>query len=659
MANNQNVTQQGQAKLTEIAAKLKATFPGFTAPGYEAELKRFRTRYGEAESIRIGGMDYIVINGVYRIDDGADGRGDSGTGHIGSNASPLFYNSINNPFAIIDSQTSSTLIDEVYSRVTYMQRDCINNTRTPTEADVQNLFRPLVGDGDTISAVQIPKDDDEDSISKRANIFQCQLIKDTGVSATPDVYSFMLKNGEIKEVSDNAIKKIQGAGHVSMLDNSNMEELHSHESAIQEAVFEKYLNSDVDIQSITVKSIFEIKMRFCNIYLLLQSNFGKTRLDSIFNSTYLLSEANEFDALNANIHVCNCCGHDLVDSRDERLIHKLHTNMDAYDERATLEAFELSGKKNAKADPLDHPVYAVGCEDCLEECPCCHTWHFDYKKLVGSKAYDRVKLMPGRQFIKGIRSFDFNYCACREGIEWVYDERSGGDREHDVIPIDEMVFINSANEKMADYEEYRAYYEREKEKAGPKDAIAERALARQTLNKFKNYLASKYEMSISGIAITAEEKCHECSMCGGEYYGMLADDRCAVCSEIFDENRRMVTRVDGVVFMLHGRKKHRVISKYIVTRFGNLKRISAKLVEETIAPAEEATPPPAEELVSAASIRNDAPKATEEALSAKGAFGKDGSDRLQHEDASDMNVSKESEFYNEAEEKNETDELTE
>ena len=68
------------------------------------------------------------------------------------------------------------------------------------------------------------------------------------MSATPDVYSFMLKGGEIKEVSDNAIKKIQGAGTVRMLDDSNMEELQSHESAIQEAVFEKYLNSDVDIQ---------------------------------------------------------------------------------------------------------------------------------------------------------------------------------------------------------------------------------------------------------------------------------------------------------------------------------------------------------------------------------------------------------------------------
>lgn len=591
MPNNQIISQQGQAKLTEIAAKLKATFPGFEAPGYEAELKRFRARYGEAESIRVDGMDYIVINGVYRIDD-EDDRSEGGRGHAGSNTSPLFYNSINNAFAIIDSQTSSTLIDEVYSRVTYMQRDCVMNARTPAESDVQNLFRPLVGDGDTIAAVQIPKDDeDESAINKRANIFQCQLIKDTGVSATPDVYSFMLKGGEIKEVSDNAIKKIQGAGTVRMLDDSNMEELQSHESAIQEAVFEKYLNSDVDIQSITVKSIFEIKMRFCNVFLLLQSNFGKTRLDSIFNTTYLLSETNEFDALNANIHICNCCGHDLVDSRDERLIHKLHTNMDAYDERATMEAFELTSKKNAKSDPMDHMVYAVGCEDCLEECPCCHTWHFDYKKMVGSKAYDRVKLVPGREFIKGIRSFNFNYCACREGIEWVYDERSGGDREHDVIPIDEMVFINSANEKMADYEEYKAYYEREKDRANPKDAIAERTLARQTLNKFKNYLAGKYEMSISGIAVTAAEKCHECSTCGGEYYGMLSDDRCAVCTEIFDENRHMVTRVDGVVFMLHGRKKHRVISKYIVTRFGNLKKISAKLVEEIIH-TDESTPPP-------------------------------------------------------------------
>lgn len=579
---NSPASQQKTAKLTEIATKLKATFPGFEAPGYEAELRRFRTRYGEAESIRIGGMDYIVINGVYRIDDG---------NLMAANASPLFYNSINNPFAIIDSQTSSTLIDEVYSRVTYMQRDCVMNARTPSDTNVRELFRNLIGDGEDIKTVRIPNDDDtQTDAPKRANIFQCQLIKDTGVSAAPDVYSFMLKGGEIKEVSDNAIKKIQSAGTVRMLDDSNMEEIKSHEGQIQEAVFEKYLNSDVDIQSITVKSIFEIKMRFCNVHLLMQSEFGKQKIDSIYNTTYLLSETNEFDALNANIHICNCCGHDLVDSRDERIVHKLHTNMDAYDPEANQELSEESGKKAGKNNPLDRLIHAVGCEECLEQCPCCHTWHFDYKKMAGSKMYDRIKLMPGREFIKGIRSFEYNYCACREGIEWVYDERSGGEQEHDVIPIRDLVFINSANEKMADYEEYREFYERERERANPKDAIAERTLARQTLSKFKNYLAGKYEMSSSGISVTSEDKCHECSMCGGEYYGMLTEERCAVCTEIFDENKRMVTRVDGVVFMMHGRKKRRIISKYIVTRFGNLKRISAKMVDDDV--NSDGAPPP-------------------------------------------------------------------
>lgn len=592
MPTNELTMQQGQTKLTQIAAKLKATFPNsFDAKITEDELKRFKARYGEAESVRLSGMDYIVINGIYRVDDQSDGWGDGRQ----SNVSPLFYNSIHNNYAIIDAQTSSTLIDEVYSRVTYMQRDCADGARTPSESDVQNLFSTLVGEGETIAAVQIPRDEEEDStFSNRAHIFQCQLIKDTGVSATPDTYSFMLKGGEIKDVPDNAIKKIQGAGNVSMLDDSNMEELQSHEGQIQEAVFDKYLNSDVDIQSITVKSIFEIKMKFCNVHLFLQSRFGKTKLDSIYNSTYLLSQTNEFDTLNGSIHVCNCCGHDLVDSRDERIVKKLHTNMDAYDEAATEEANESSGKKNAKSGEERHLIHAVGCEDCLVQCECCGTWHYDYKKMVGSKAYDRVKLAPGREFIKGIRSFDFNYCACREGIEWVYDERSGGDREHDVIPIDEMVFINSANEKMADYAEYREYYEREKERAKPADAIAERTLARQTLNRFKNHLAGKYEMSSSGIEITSIEKCHECSMCGGEYYGMLENDRCAVCTEIFDENRRMVTRVDGVVFMLRGRKKHRIISKYIVNRFGNLKRISAKLIEDDVTEGD-GTPPPIEE----------------------------------------------------------------
>ena len=69
------------------------------------------------------------------------------------------------------------------------------------------------------------------------------------------------------------------------------------------------------------------------------------------------------------------------------------------------------------------------------------------------------------------------------------------------------------------------------------------------------------------------EKCNECSVCGGHYYGRLKNDCCAICSEMFEENRRMVTRVDGVVFMVSGSKENRKISRYVVTKFGNLKRI--------------------------------------------------------------------------------------
>ena len=42
---------------------------------------------------------------------------------------------------------------------------------------------------------------------------------------------------------------------------------------------------------------------------------------------------------------------------------------------------------------------------------------------------------------------------------------------------------------------------------------------------------------------------------------------------MFDENRRMVTRVDGIVFMISGGKNKKTISRYVVTKLGNLKLI--------------------------------------------------------------------------------------
>ena len=555
--------------LTEIAKKLKETFPGFEVSGFQEELKKFKEIYREAETIRIGEMDYIVINDVYKSDEYKD---------VPESTSPLFYSSINNNYAIIDAETSSTLIDEVYSRVTYMQRDCETTARIPEKDEIKHSMRSLIGENEKVIEPQIESDDDDGKggLSRnKANIFQCQLIKDTGVSAAPDVYSFMLKGGEIKEVADSAIRQIR-SGTVKMLNDSNIEELKSNESAIQEAVFNKYINSDIDIQSVTVKSIFEIRMAFCNIHLLMQSVLGKTKINSIFNTYYMASENNEFEALNANIHLCNCCNHDLVDVRDENKIYRLHANLDAYDEKATQDANgkEAKGKKGF----FEKVVYAVGCEDCLEECPECHGWHFNYQKLIGSKIYDKVNLMPGRSFIRNLRDFDMNYCSCRENIDWVYDEKSGTADEHDVLPITEMAFINYAGEKMADYNDYISFYNSEKKHANIKDAMDEKNFAKKTLNKFKLRLSDTFHMDIDGILVSSNERCHKCNVCGGEYYGYLENDRCRICQEMFGENHHMVTRADGVVFLRSGSDSNRVINKYVITRFGNLKKISSKSV---------------------------------------------------------------------------------
>ncbi len=552
--------------LTEIARKLKETFSGFDVSGFQDELAKFRSLYNDAESIRIGEMDYIVINDVYKNEEYQD---------IPESTSPLFFNSINNKYAIIDAENSSTLIDEVYSRITYMQRDCESGARLPSSDEIKNTLKVILGTGESILTSQIEAEDESDGAFSRnkANIFQCQLIKDTGVSAAPDVYSFMLKDGKIKEVADSAIKMIKDAGVLRMLDDSNLEELKGSESAIQEAVFNKYYNADIDIQSVSVKSIFEIKMAYCNIYLLLQSELGENKITSVFNTSYLASENNEFDALNTNIHVCNCCKHDLVDVRDEHKLYRLHANLDAYDKKLTEKAIEDSKSAITPESIIDNAVYTPGCEDCLVQCPECGGWHFDYQKLVGSSVYETVSLLPGRSFIKGIRDFGVNYCACREGIEWLYDECSGSAEEHDVIPISDLAFFNYANEKLKSNDDYQIFYEKERKKARIQNAIEEKEFAIKTLNKYKNLLANEFNINVTSIKISSAKKCNECCVCGGEYYGRLKDDRCSICSEMFDENRRMVTRVDGVVFMISGRKNKKTISRYVVTKLGNLKRI--------------------------------------------------------------------------------------
>ena len=48
---------------------------------------------------------------------------------------------------------------------------------------------------------------------------------------------------------------------------------------------------------------------------------------------------------------------------------------------------------------------------------------------------------------------------------------------------------------------------------------------------------------------------------------------------MISENRRMVTRVDGIVFLRRTVKKKNIISKYVVTKMGNLKKLSSTVVK--------------------------------------------------------------------------------
>ena len=534
--------------LTDIARQLKDTFEDFGGADLHEEVTRFKEIYGDAESIRIGEMDYIVINEEYKSEEYSD---------LPSSISPLFFNSINNSFAIIDAKTSSTLIDEAYSRVTYMQR-VYKLEATPDKKEIRDSLSGIIGEGENVTDVLINADGEGEN---KANIFQCQLIKDTGVSAAHDVYSFIVKNGEIKEIADSVMRRIKRSGEVSLL--KERDQLEKSHSAIQQAVFDKYIQSDIDIQSINVKSIFEISMAYLNIHLLIDGGSKKT---GVYNTSYLAGENNEFEALNANIHVCNSCGHDLVDVRDPNKVYRLHVNSDAYDKEFTTD---------------DRLVYATGCEDCLTQCPDCGKWHFNYEKFLGSRIYDKVNLVPGRAFIKGLRSIEGNYCACREGIEWVYDEKSGTDTEHDIIPVENVAFINTANEKVADYEDYAAFYNREERRAGVMNGEEESAFAKRTLSKFKKLLADRFDTDIKDIKISSREKCTRCSVCGGEYYkGVLAGDddfeyRCEMCEEMVTEKLRVATRIDGVVFMRRTKGRNNIISKYIVTKLGNLKKLSS------------------------------------------------------------------------------------
>ncbi|MBE7080296.1 MAG: hypothetical protein E7371_03555 [Clostridiales bacterium] len=551
--------------LTDIARQLKETFDGFGVSDHQADVERFRRIYGDAECIHIGEMDYIVINQAYDTEENAD---------VPENVSPLFFSSLNQKFAIIDAQTSSTLIDEVYSRITYMQRVC-NIDALPQENEIQQNLSCILGDDVSMNNVIIRRDG-EDGATHRANIFQCQLIKDTGVSASPDVYSFMLKNGDIKEVSEKVVRQIRHMGEVNILEEC--EDLEQNNAAIQQAVYNKYIKADMDIQSITVKSIFEITMPFVNIMLLVRDNL---KHNGVFRTVYLASENNEFEALNTGIQSCNICENDLTDIKDPNKLNRLHINMDAYDEMSETS----DGVKQGNL------TYAVGCEDCLEQCPNCGGWHFNYKKFIGSRIYEKVHLVPGRNFIRGLRDVDVNYCTCREGSEWIYDEESGTETEHDVIKMENIAFLNCANEMIASYADYAKFREQEEKTVADKSQLNTRDFAMKTLAKFKKSLATKFEMDSKEIKISSLDNCCRCTICAGKYYkgniGNEYDYRCSVCDEMLTEKRRMVVRVDGMIFMYRKVDKKYLVNKYVMTKFGNLKHVSSNA--DALAQAEKET----------------------------------------------------------------------
>lgn len=561
--------------LTDIARQLKKTFDGFESAGLQEHVDKFRATYGDAEPIRIGETDYIVINGEYRNEEYAE---------LPNGISPLFCNMTETVYSIIDSKTSALLIDEVYSRVTYMRKDFDTEedkrNRPPVEPDdVKRSFKDLKGSELTLD---IPKGSINSTVSSGANIFQCQLILDTGVSAKSETYSFMFKNDDIKELDENVMKQLRGgskddmssdspAGKVSFLMDREM--VRKNNAAIQQAVFDKYKDSEIEIQSASVKSIYEIALSFSNVGLnFTDNNSGKV---GKYDAMYLPSRNREFEALNMAVHKCSSCSHDLVSVEDGNK-HKMHINIDAL-----YFTVDEEGNKQPVRDKNNQPVYAMGCEDCLVQCPVCGEWHFNYEKFINSSVYNKVLLANGREFIRNLKEIDANYCVCRKGIEWFYDEKTGSenDKNHEIIPIHKIAFVNYANEKVASYEDWIAFYEKERKNKAQSGAAEAKAVS-DLLEKFRKKLASKLEIQSTDIKITSVDKCCKCSVCGGDYYSInhFADEeyRCAICDELITNKKHMLARVDGVIFLRREVNRRDVITKYVLTKFGNLKKLAAR-----------------------------------------------------------------------------------
>ncbi len=561
--------------LTDIARQLKETFTGYEINAYEDDVNKFKQIYGDAEAIRIDGLDYIVINQEY----------DSQKLYqeeykVPPTVSVYFYNSIQQPYAIIDEKTSSTLIDEVYSRVTYMQRT-IQLSSKPDKEEIRKNLKTLVGGGTDIAGVEIPEDGG--TTDNSANIFQCRLIKDTGVSAVPDEYSFMLKGDQVSDISESVMRQINSGdsrdGSVTLLKDRDV--LEESSTKIRENVFKKYRDADIDISSIKVKSIFEIKMSFVNIRLHLQDKVGRK---GIFESSYLASKNNELAPLNKSIHTCNCCGKSLVDVADPAKISYLHINTDAFNPQAS------NPQKGEYA-------LAVGCDDCLVECDACGGWHYKYSTFSTSRRLNKAdNLMPERRFVSGLRigigEEEINYCSCRREIEWTYDEKSGSEESRDVIPLRKMVFLSHVDEVIATYDEYEKFFKEDgdykkyfkEEKSGRGKDVQNAALKQSTaaqgiLARFKKRLAASFNLDAKDITVTTADKCRVCTVCGGKFFRNTAESdstyRCEVCEKIVTERKHMVTRADGIVFIHRKWHNRDIINKYVMTRTGGLKLISS------------------------------------------------------------------------------------
>lgn len=572
--------------LTEIARQLKNTFPGFITGDLDDVVKEYKQLYEDAESIRIGNMDYIVINGQY--DPNFTGTRSSANEYIDvpegiansipQNVSPLFYNSIHNKYAIIDACSSATLIDEVYSRVVYMLRTN-PEAITLSKSKIAESLRNFIDSDLKTHKGQL----NEDSIKilgsadnlKTVSIFRCYIIKDTGVSATSETYSFMLLNGQVKRIKNEIVDGIEG-GEIRLLTGDAREVLQRNSDAIQSAVFDEYSKADTDIQRITVKSIFEVCVNAQQIMAYLQSKSAH----GVYITDYF-ADGDIHDTLNLSTFECNTCSGNLFDGANGTA-HKIHINTDV--------CF-ISPDSEGNEDYSG--LFTTGCERCLEQCKVCGEWHFKYSEFISNIGkYRNVKFAPGREFIRSftLATYDknINYCRCREGIDWVYDNGSltGSKDMLGVIPITQMAFINYAYERLAGYDEFSVYREEYCRKLLSKDVTSLKTdEAKKILSSFKKKLAGEYGLDSDDILIISADKCTTCSICGRQYFSggervfdSGSEFKCGTCQEIVADEKHMVTRIDGTVFLRHKHRDKVIITQYKLTKFGNLKKLSSRVI---------------------------------------------------------------------------------